>query len=149
MSTTDPLSWAYHADFAELIVKKDPKVALRLLEVADIALAFARALVAKEYHRANAMISSAAKPSYPPQVLQKNLEEMVQYSGDESVWPTGLQVVTGADISDMDKWLRKTPQDFGWAYVSVDGDGYCEAVTVMVSDDGGKLAIREIEWGRP
>jgi hypothetical protein len=148
MSTTDPLSWAYHADFAELIVKKDQKVARRLLEVADIALAFARALVAKEYERANAMLSSAAKPSYPPHLLQKNLEEMVQYSGDESVWPTSVQVVTGADISDMEKWL-KTPQDFGWAYVSVDGDGYCEAVAVMVTDDGSKLAIREIEWGRP
>jgi hypothetical protein len=149
MSATDPLSWAFHPDFAEIIVKRDPKVALRLLEVADIALAFARALVAKEYDCASAMLSSSAKSSYPPDVLQKNLEEMIQYSGDESVWPTNVQVVTGADISDMDKWLRKTPQDFGWAYVSVDGDGYCEAVAVMVTDDGGKLAIREIEWGRP
>ncbi len=149
MSTTDPLSWAYHADFAELLVKKDPKVARRLLEVADIALNFTRALVAKEYNRAHAMISFAEKPTYLPEILQTNLEEMVQYSGDESVWPTGVQVVTGADISDMDKWLRKTPQDFGWAYVSVQGDGYCEAVAVMVTDDGGTLAIRNIEWGRP
>jgi hypothetical protein len=120
-----------------------------MLEVAAIALSFARALVGKEYERANAMLSSALKSSCPPEALRKNLEEMIQYAGDGEGWPTGVQVVTGADISDMDKWLRKTPQDFGWAYVSIDGEGYCEAVAVMVTDEGGKLAIREIEWGRP
>ncbi len=149
MSTADPLSWAYHEDFAELILSKDPKVARRMLEVADIALAFARALVAKEYESASAMLSSTVMSSYPPEVLQKNMEEMIQFAGDECQWPTGVQVITGADVSDMDKWMRKTPQDFGWAYVSVDGNGYCEAVAITVSDDEGNLAIREIEWGRP
>lgn len=142
-------SWAYHDDFAQIIVKKDHEVALRLLEVADIALTFARALVAKEYKRANGMLSSDLKTSSPPDALRKSLEEMIHYSGDEKDWPTGVQVVTGADISDMGKWLRKSPQDFGWAYVSIDGDSYCEAVAVMVADEAGMLVIREIEWGRP
>jgi hypothetical protein len=74
---------------------------------------------------------------------------MIQYSGDEGRWPTGVQVVTGGDITDMGKWLRKNPMDFGWAYVSIDGSGYCEAVTVIVAEESERLVIREIEWGRP
>jgi hypothetical protein len=149
MPTRDPLSWAYHGDFADILLGKDPNVMLRLLETADIALSFARALVAKDYQRANAMLDAALKPSCPPEFLKKTLEEMIQYSGEEESWPTGVQVVTAADISGKDKWLRKKPEDFGWAYVSIDGLGYCEAVAVMVTDEGERLAIREIEWGRP
>ncbi len=95
------------------------------------------------------MLTIALKSSCTPEVLKKELEEMIQYSGSEERWPTMVQVVTGGDISDMDKWLRKKPEDFGWAYVAIDGIDYCEAVTVMVSQEGERLAIREIEWGRP
>jgi hypothetical protein len=149
MPTTNTDSWAYHPDFADLIVTKDHKIALRLLETADIALTFARALVAKEYQRANEMLTVALKSSCSPEALKKNLEEMIQYSGDEEGWPSYVQVVTGADISDMNKWLRKKPEDLGWAYVAIWGIGYNEAVSVMVTEEEGRLAIREIEWGRP
>jgi hypothetical protein len=149
MPTENPLTWAYHDDFAELLVTKDYKVALRLLETADIALTFARALVGKEYERASSMLSTDLKLSYSPEALRENLEQMIQYTGDESGWPTAVCVVTGADVSDMGHWLNKLPEDFGWAYVSIDGDGYCEAVAVLVSVQRGRLAIREIVWGRP
>ena len=66
MPTKNPLSWAYHDDFAELVLSKDRKVALRLLETADVALSFARALVAKQYESANAMLGAALKSSSPP-----------------------------------------------------------------------------------
>jgi hypothetical protein len=49
----------------------------------------------------------------------------------------------------MSKWLRKKPEDFGWAYVAIGGIDYNEAVSVMVTEEGERLAIREIEWGRP
>jgi hypothetical protein len=149
MSTSSPDSWAFHPDFADIIITKDSQVSLRLLETADIALSFARALVAKEYERASAMLTTALKQSCPPETLRKKLEEMIHYSGEEERWPGYVQVVTGADISDMSKWLRKKPEDFGWAYVAIGGIDYNEAVSVMVTDDEGRLAIREIEWGRP
>jgi hypothetical protein len=109
----DPNSWAYHRDFAQIILSKEENVALRVLETADIALSFARALVAKEYDRANAMLTAALKSSCQAEILKKKLEEMIQYSGDEDGWPTDVQVVTGADISDMDNWVGKNPEDFG------------------------------------
>src|SRR5262249_3223304 len=97
MPTTDPRSWAYHADFAEIVVNKDQEVALRLLEAADIALTFARALVAEDYERANAMLSAGLKSSCPANMLQQELEKMIHYSGDESAWPTRVLVVTASD----------------------------------------------------
>jgi len=41
------------------------------------------------------------------------------------------------------------PGDFGWVYVAITGTEFNEAVTVVVTDDGGSVKIREIEWGRP
>jgi hypothetical protein len=149
MPTKDPDSWAYHDDFAETIVSKNHQVALRLLETADMALSFARALVAKEYEKASTMLTAALKRTCPPETLRKKLEEMIGYSGDEKSWPTYVQVVQGTDLSDMGKWLRKKKEDFGWAYVAIGGTGYNEAVSVMVSEERERLAIREIEWGRP
>src|SRR5262245_52168856 len=119
MPTTDPDSWAYHADFADIVVTKDSQAALRLLETADIALCFVRALVAKKYEKATGMFTASLKPSCPPDALRNLLEEMISYSGDEGSWPTRVQVVTAADTSDMEKWVRKKPDDFGWAYVAI------------------------------
>jgi hypothetical protein len=149
MPTKDPNSWAYHDDFAETIVSKNHQVALRLLETADIALTFARALVAKEYQKASAMLTPELKRANPPETLRKKLEEMIGYSGDEKAWPTYVLVVQGIDASDMDKSPRKKKEDFGWTYVAIGGADYNEAVSVTVTEEGEQLRIREIEWGRP
>jgi hypothetical protein len=149
MSTVDPNSWAFHADFADTIVSKSSQVALRLLETVDIALGFARALVAKEYGKASDMLTVTLKRSQPSTVLQKTFEEMIGYSGAEEAWPTGVQVVQGTDASEMTNWARKKKNDFGWAYIAIVGAGYNEAVSVVVCEAADRLAIREIEWGRP
>jgi hypothetical protein len=43
----------------------------------------------------------------------------------------------------------KEPSDVGWAYVSVGGDVYSEAVTVVVTLEEGELRVRTVEFGRP
>jgi hypothetical protein len=150
MPTINPDSWAYHPDFADIIVTKDGQVALRLLAAADIALCFARALVAKEYDEAAGMLAKSLKPSYPPDVLREKLEDMIWYEGDEHRWPTEIQVVTAANSSDVPVWRKQSnADDFGWVYVAINGTDYCEAVAVMITKEEGKLAIRDIEWGRP
>jgi hypothetical protein len=149
MHTKNPESWAFHDDFAEHIVSKNHHIALRLLQTADIALSFARALVTKEYEKAVTMLTAALKKACPPAILRKELESMIGYAGDDKAWPTVVQVVRGVDVSDMEKWVRKKKEDFGWAYVTVGGKGYNEAVAVMVAVEEDRLAIREIEWGRP
>ena len=49
----------------------------------------------------------------------------------------------------MTNWPDKRPGDVGWAYVSIVGDDFVEAVAVIIVEVGGELLIREIEWGRP
>lgn len=46
-------------------------------------------------------------------------------------------------------WPGKLPGDLGYAYVSIEGEDFVEAVIVTVADVAGKHVIRHIEWGRP
>ena len=41
------------------------------------------------------------------------------------------------------------PQDVGWVYVSIGGDGFGEAITVTVTQEQDEMKIRTLEWGRP
>lgn len=149
MPTIEPDSWGYHPDFADLIITKDSQAALQLLVTADIALSFARALVAKEYDEAADMLDASLKKSCSRDVLRKQLEKMIWFEGDEDRWPSSIQVVTAADSSALKDWKWSSPDDFGWAYVAISGIDYCEAVAVMIAKDEQRLAIRDIDWGRP
>jgi hypothetical protein len=53
------------------------------------------------------------------------------------------------DFKVLDYWPARQLGDVGWAYVAISGDGFSEAVTVTVADMGGRMMIRELEWGRP
>lgn len=48
----------------------------------------------------------------------------------------------------MEEWPGKQLGDVGWVYVSIQGEGFVEAVTVIVSAVDVTLTIRNIEWGR-
>jgi hypothetical protein len=49
----------------------------------------------------------------------------------------------------MTSWPDKQPADLGWAYVSIGGDVYSEAVTVVVTSEEGTPRVRAVEFGRP
>jgi hypothetical protein len=49
----------------------------------------------------------------------------------------------------LETWPGKQPGDLGWAYVSIEGDDFNEAVFVLVCDVEGVPKIKEIRWGRP
>jgi hypothetical protein len=44
---------------------------------------------------------------------------------------------------------NRKADEVGWVYVSISGDDYVEAVTVIVSADENGISINSIEWGRP
>ena len=52
-------------------------------------------------------------------------------------------------VDDMIGWEVREPADTGWAYVAISGEGFNEAVSVIVASEGGRYAIRRLEWGRP
>ena len=49
----------------------------------------------------------------------------------------------------LETWPGKQPGDLGWAYVSIEGHDFIEAVYVLVRETDGAPKIREIQWGRP
>jgi hypothetical protein len=58
--------------------------------------------------------------------------------------PTVVQLMTAMS----DRPARES-SDTEWVYVAIANDSYSEAVTIVVMEDGSRLAIRSIEWGRP
>jgi hypothetical protein len=106
-----------------------------------IASEFAHALVAGNFNQAHGMLSSMAKSEWDLDKLRTTYLEMVEYFDSP---PTFVQVMEA-----MTEWPDKQPSDVGWAYAAIAGEGESEALTVVVSSEGGRHLIRSIEWGRP
>ena len=101
-----------------------------------IAADFADALSKEDFEKANSYVLESNAES-----LKKNYLEMIEY-GDGPVTDIELMGV-------MEDWPAKQVQDLGWAYVSMCGAEFSEAVTVIVSDTVAGQKITNIEWGRP
>ncbi len=106
-----------------------------------VAIAFARALVAGKYKIAHEMLSASLQEAVSVEHLKKTYETMIEYGNSP---PNYVDV----DVA-VDDWPGKPEADIGWVYVSIAGDSYAEAVTVIVTQEQTKQVIREIEWGRP
>ncbi len=110
----------------------------------EVAVAFAGALVAREFSRARGMLAPDLRAELAESDLEDRLTGMYRaYSHSE---PSRSQLVPEGSL---EMWDGKEPGDLCWAYVSIEGDDFNEAVYVRVSDVGGVPMIREIEWGRP
>lgn len=105
------------------------------------ALDFAQALAARDYAKAHALTSEAYRKRTTVEGLRTAFEAIVP----PDFGPIG-PVEVGETLAD---WPRKQPGDVGWAYVSIGGDAYSEAVTVVVTMEKGAPRIREVEFGRP
>ena len=105
------------------------------------ALTFAKYLAAGRFDDAHAMLSSDLQQQYLPTDLQQEYSTMISY-GDSA--PDIVELIT-----TMDAWPARQTNDLGWAYVAISGDGFSEAVTVVVAQDSVHTHIRELEWGRP
>lgn len=110
----------------------------------EVAVSFASALVAGDFSRARRLLAPAIRQSMTEEALRTRLTKM--YSGYDSGPPTRVDF---DEEGSSDSPYQLDPGDVGWAYVSISGDHFVEAVTVTVADIDGALLIREIEWGRP
>ena len=110
---------------------------------AEIAIAFASALVEGDFLRANTLLAPDLRRKLSPDALRERLYAMFRGYADGG--PRSIQF----DNGQLDDWPAKLPGDVGWAYVGIIGDDFIEAVNVIVADIDGKLLIRQVEWGRP
>jgi hypothetical protein len=106
-----------------------------------VACQFAEALVNQDFTAAHGMLCPSLRREFSPDSLQQNYAAMVSYG-------SGQPVVDGY-LYTMTDWPSKRPGDVGWVYVSISGEDFAEAVTVIVSKEVDALKISSIEWGRP
>lgn len=107
----------------------------------ETATEFAKCLTSGRFANAQEFLSKDVKGIYTPEALSSVYTDMISY-GD------GPAEVNG-HFEFMSDWPARQPSDIGWAYISIVGDGFVEAVTVVVTEENGIPKIREIEWGRP
>lgn len=111
--------------------------------VGKLGFEFASAIVAGDFSAAHAMLSNALKQELRPQDLSSSYDAMIEY-GDGP--PDLIEVI---QVDDMEGWKSKQKGDIGWTYVAICGDGYSEAVSVVIAEEAAGPVIRMIEWGRP
>jgi len=106
-----------------------------------IALEFAQSLAERQYTKAYEMTTKEYRKRTSVEQLQATFESIVP-----SDWGPMGPIEVG---QTMTTWTGKEPADLGWAYVSIGGEVYSEAVTVVVTSEHGEAKIREVEFGRP
>jgi hypothetical protein len=106
-----------------------------------VALQFTQSLAARDYQRAYAMTAQEYRRTNTVDQLRAAFETIV---------PTDWGAVGPIEVGQtMTSWPAKQPSDVGWVYVSIGGNVYSEAVTVVVMSENGEQKIREVQFGRP
>ena len=110
-------------------------------DYSSLALQVVRALAGRDYSTAYAMTSGDYQRSTTLEKMRAAFEAIVPPE-----WPTVGPVQVG---HVMETWPTKEPSDVGWVYISIGGDVYSEAVTLVVMGEGDTLRVRSVEFGRP
>jgi hypothetical protein len=113
---------------------------------AKIAVAFASALVKGDYAAAHALLTPVLGRVLSAERLREELFAM--FSGYSEGKPERIWF-DEADNGITETWPGKSPGDVCWAYVGIEGENFLEAVSLLIQEEAGKLAIGDIIWGRP
>lgn len=108
------------------------------IEVAD---QFGKLIAKADYRAAHVLLTTEAQGIYSPEDFKKSVEQMTDY------WSGPIEAIIPDLI--LEDWPTKQDKDIGIVYVSLIGEGVCEAVTVTLAEENGDIRIRDLEWGRP
>ena len=100
-----------------------------------------KSLTYRDYSAAYAMMSDEYRK-------RANLDQIK--AGFEEIVPPDWGTMGPIEIGEtLENWPDKQPSDLGRVYVSIGGDVYSEAVTVVITLEKREPKIREVEFGRP
>jgi hypothetical protein len=106
-----------------------------------IASDFAQTLIAEEFEAARTYLTTEAQREYTTARLAASYHDMIAYGSG----PIDLD----GHHEFLADWSTRHARDIGWIYVSISGTDFVEAISVVVSEEGGEPKVSEIEWGRP
>ena len=108
-----------------------------------VAEQFGRLIAQGDYAAAHSLLTEDARRVHSPANLKKAVEEMIAI-GDGPI--TEVALMSECILED---WPDKRERDVGYVYVALNGNGFCEAVTLTLAREGDEIRIREVEWRRP
>lgn len=109
----------------------------------DVAQRFGEAIAAGNDAVAFELLTPEAQAVCTPESLRAAVATMTAGA------PGGIQEVEVMEEGIVEDWPAKQPGDVASVYVALTGDGFAEAVTVIIVQRNGNLLIRHLDWGRP
>jgi hypothetical protein len=109
----------------------------------DIARQFGEHVAADEFESAHALLTLDAQKRHWPDVMRSAVKRMTAYADGP------IRRVEVLDEFTLHEWPAKQPDDIAWVYVSLEGDDFNEAVSVVLTQTTDGIRIRQLEWGRP
>lgn len=109
----------------------------------ELAKQFGDLIAKPDYAAAHALLTQEAQAMHTPDDFKEIVEGMVVYA------PGSIREVAVMEDFILEDWPDKRDGDVAIAYVSLTGDGFCEAVTVTLVQHESDFRIRHLEWGRP
>jgi hypothetical protein len=106
----------------------------------ETAFNFATSLINGQSEDAYFLLGFSIRDQWNPSLIQETYQKMVEYFHEPA---------NSISVDIVDTELPNIPPNSGWVYVSIFGEGNCEAVTLIISQEDDKFLIQSIEWGRP
>jgi hypothetical protein len=114
-------------------------------DVANIEVAeeFGKLIAKANYVAAHRLLTRAAQKVHSPAKLKKAVKAITAYAPGPI---REVEVMTDMILYD---WTDKESGDLAWVYVSLIGDSFVEAVSLVLVEEADGTRIRQLEWGRP
>ncbi len=129
--------------FFDSFMDDRPILAMLMTTNIEVAEQFGRLIAKADYAAAHALRTKEAQKIHSPEDLKAAVKGMTTYA------PSPIQQVEVMSDFILEEWPDKQDGDVAIAYVALTGDGFCEAVTVTLAQEGHDIRIRQLEWGRP
>ena len=120
-----------------------PRTIIPMNTIIKIAEQFGQLIVNADYPAAYLLLSQEAQKINSPETLKIAVEQMIAYA------LAPIQEVQVMSDFILEDWPAKQEKDVAIVYISLTGEGFCEAVTVTLAQEADNLRIRYLEWGRP
>jgi hypothetical protein len=132
----------------------------------EFAQQFGELIAKSNYAAAHSLLSEGAQAVTTAQDIREAVERMTDQTAQADDWgadgedvqtPADQLLITPCPIEKvmvmqeciLEEWPAKQEGDVAHVYVALTGDGFSEAVTVTIVQQGSDYRIRELVWGRP
>jgi hypothetical protein len=109
----------------------------------EVAEEFGKLIAEEDCVAAHRLLTRGAQKVHSPAKLKKAVKTMTAYDPGPI---REIEVMTDMILYD---WPDKEPGDLAWVYVSLVGDSFVEAVSLVIVEEADGTRIRQLEWGRP